>query len=127
VQSLFDEALEFLNGHLGRRLGTRFPGRSFIKVRPLVEVSQQKIIPSINASVIRVLQEPHFKTASGRVKSSGRSVNFKENALCDLLGCDRIGDAAACGGEDKVRMPLDKVVKRAFGSVLHVIAEQLTV
>ena len=65
-----DEVLEIWKGHLRRRPGAGFPAGNFIKIKSLVELSQQKIISSVDAAMVRVLKEPHSKIASGGVKLS---------------------------------------------------------
>ena len=90
TQSFFDELPELLNWDMAYRLHARFPGRCLLKIGPSVELSQQKVVPPVNASVVRILQQPHFKSASGGVKSSSRSVNFEENALGDFLSFSNI-------------------------------------
>ena len=59
---------------------------------------------------------------SGRFAGGGN-----KNILCDLLRRDQIGDTAAGGGENEVRMTLDEVSKGLFGAAVHVIAKQFAV
>src|SRR6266480_4898790 len=101
AQGLLYQLLNLLSRRPRCRLTARFPYHRLLKIRPIVELSQQQIIPSINAPVIGELQEPHFKCASGGVKSSSRAIKFEENILRDFLSFSSIVDDSQCDGKDE--------------------------
>src|SRR5260370_42154281 len=90
-----------MNRHPWCCLSAGFPDHRLFKIRPIVELSQQEIIPPIDAPVIGELQEPHLKCASGGVKSSCRAIEFEENILGHFLGFTGIVDDSQCDRKDE--------------------------
>jgi hypothetical protein len=96
TQGFLYQLLDLLNRRPWCCLSACFPDHRLIKISPILELSQQEIIPPIDARVIGELQKPHLKSASGRVKSSCRAVEFEENILGYLLGFSSIVDDSQC-------------------------------
>ena len=84
-----------------------------------VELSQQEVVPSVNTPVIRELQEPHFKFASGGVKSSRRAIKFEENILRDFLRFSDIVDDSQGDSEDQAIIAIEEHGEGIAIATLH--------
>src|SRR5467141_1327638 len=108
AQCFLHQLLDLLNSHPGCCLSAGFPDHRLFKIWPIIELSQQEIIPSIDAPVIGELQEPHLKCASGGVKSSCRAIEFEENILRHFLGFSSIVDDSQCDRKDETVVAIEE-------------------
>src|SRR5882672_479735 len=108
AKSFLYQLLDLLSRHPGCCLSAGFPDQRLFKIRPIVKLSQQEIIPPIDAPVIGELQEPHFECASGGVKSSCRTIEFEENILGHFLGLSGIVDDSQCDRKDEAVVAVEE-------------------
>ena len=80
---------------------------------------QEKIVSSVDAPVIRELQEPHLKFSSGGVKSSRRTVKFEKNVLGHFLRFGGIVDDAKRDCQNQTIVAIEEHSKGISVPLLH--------